>query len=254
VCGRIILITPAIDLARALGIAEVPAWVTGFLPRYNVAPGQPVPAVVADTDTSGHRLTQLRWGLVPAWAENPDQSYRMINARSETVAVKPAFREPFRHRRCIIPVDGFYEWRRQGKTRQPYALRPSVERVLALAGVWERWDRPGQTPLETCSILTTGANATMRPIHDRMPVVLAPSDHADWLETPPQHAERLGELLRPCPPHWLTAYPVDRRVNRPEFDSPACLAPLSGGDPGGDSDASDTPDAPDPENGQIQLF
>ncbi len=263
-CGRIILITPAVDLARALGITEVPAWVAGFIPRYNVAPGQQIPAVVAGPDTTRHQLTQLHWGLVPAWAKNPRQSYRMINARSETVAVKPAFREPFRHRRCIIPVDGFYEWRRRGETQQPYALRPSAGGLFALAGVWERWERPGQPPLETCSILTTDANAAMRPIHDRMPVILAPSDQAEWLETPPQRAERLGELLRPCPPEWLTAYPVDRRVNRPEFDSPVCLAALSDKDPGGvpdgvpdtsdATDASDASDAPDTESGQIQLF
>jgi putative SOS response-associated peptidase YedK len=243
VCGRIILITPAVDLARALGIVAPPAWARDHVPRYNVAPAQPIPAVRWDPEKDERQLTRLHWGLVPAWADTSASGYKMINARSETVATKPAFREAYRKRRCIVPVDGFYEWQRAGRRRRPHLFRPAEGGLLGLAGLWELWQRSDEPPVESCAILTTEANALMRPIHDRMPVILPREQYATWLETEPERAVSLGELLKPCPDSWLTVQPVDQRVNRPDFDGPECLAPVA-----------DEPDPADDSDRQAELF
>ena len=200
-------------------------------PRYNVAPSQDV-AVVRAAD-GGRSLSILRWGLIPAWARDPAIGYRLINARSETVAEKPSFRSAYRRRRCLIPADGFYEWQRLGKTRQPwlFGLRDGAQ--FAFAGLWERWtvpegaaltgslaeSKPGD-PVETCTILTTAANETVAPVHGRMPVIL-PRDACDpWLA---------GEdvSLAPYAADAMTAHPVSTLVNRPANDDPRCVEPVS---------------------------
>ena len=200
-------------------------------PRYNVAPSQDVAVVRADDD--GRTLAMLRWGLIPAWAKNQAIGHKLINARSETAAEKPSFRSAFRHRRCLIPADGFYEWRREGKTRQPwlFGLRDGVP--FAFAGLWERWTvpqgaaltgtfaerSPGDT-VETCTILTTAANETVAPVHGRMPVILPTDAYGPWLA---------GEdvALAPYPADDMTAWPVSPLVNRPANDDPRCVEPLA---------------------------
>ena len=202
-------------------------------PRFNVAPGQDVAAVRAHPD--GRRLSMLRWGLLPAWAKDPNMGYRMINARAETVASKPAFRAAYRARRCLIPADGFYEWVREGAVKQPYLIGHCDGRPMAFAGLWERWRVPqdavlprslaGAAPgdaIETCTVLTTQANDMMKPIHHRMPVILPPEAFAPWLE-----GEELA--LSPCPSETMTARPVSRWVNSAAHDDPRCIEPAENG-------------------------
>ena len=197
-------------------------------PRYNVAPGQRIAAVRLAED--GRRLSMLRWGLIPAWAKEPNIGYRMINARAETAHQKSAFRAAFRARRCLIPADGFYEWQRLGKARkQPWLIAMTDGAPFAFAGLWERWTvpagltlsgalselGPGDT-LETCTILTTEPNETVDPVHNRMPVILPAAAFAPWLagETVP---------LAPCPAEAMTRHPVSTLVNKPANDDERCV-------------------------------
>ena len=200
-------------------------------PRYNVAPSQDV--AVARASDSGRTLAMLRWGLIPAWAKDPAIGHKLINARSETAAEKPSFRSAFRHRRCLIPADGFFEWQRRGKTRQPWLFGLRDGTPLAFAGLWERWTVPEGATLsgslaerspgeavETCTILTTAANDTVAPVHGRMPVILPPESWDAWLageEVP----------LGPYPADAMTAQPVSTHVNRPANDDPRCVEPIA---------------------------
>ena len=200
-------------------------------PRYNVAPSQDIAVIRAIED--GRTLVMLRWGLIPAWAKQPNIGYRLINARSETAAEKPSFRSAFRARRCLIPADGFYEWRREGKTRQPWLFGLRDGAPFAFAGLWERWTVPAGAALtgslserspgdavETCTILTTAANETVAPVHGRMPVILPPDAYGPWLA---------GEdvALAPYPADDMTAHPVSTLVNRPANDDPRCVEPIA---------------------------
>ena len=207
--------------------------------RYNVAPSQDV-AVVRAADrgsrsgASGERtLATLRWGLIPPWAKDPTIGHKLINARSETAAQKPSFRSAFRHRRCLIPADGFYEWKREGKTRQPWLFGLKGGAPFAFAGLWERWTVPAGSALtgslaercpgdavETCTILTTAANGTVAPVHGRMPVILPHDAYGPWLA---------GEdvALAPYPADDMTAHPVSTLVNRPANDDPRCVEPIA---------------------------
>jgi putative SOS response-associated peptidase YedK len=223
-CGRYALHTPIERLRVHFGLQSSPV---ALEPRYNIAPSQPV-AVVREAST-GRELVMLRWGLIPFWAKVPKTGYSMINARSETVAEKPAFRAAFRQRRCVIPADGFYEWKRAEHGKQPYHIRRRGGEVLALAGLWERWERSGQM-VESCTILVTEANDLMRPIHDRMPVILAPEDYEAWLDGSRFDSRRLQQLLRPYGGNDLEAYPVSKFVNKPGNDDARCLQ-LSGPNP-----------------------
>ena len=201
-------------------------------PRYNVSPSQEVAAVRAGED-GRRRLSMLRWGLIPGWAKDPRIGYKLINARSETASVKPSFRAAFRARRCLVPVDGFYEWTGRGQTRQPWLIGFEDDALFAFAGLWERWTVPGGATLpgslaqhtagdvvETCTILTTSANETLAPLHHRMPVILAPDEFDPWL------AGR-EVSLDPFPAPAMTVRPVATRVNSPANDDPECVAPIT---------------------------
>lgn len=194
-----------------------------FLPRFNIAPMQDIWALRL-TEQGQRQLALLRWGLVPAWAKDDTLAAKMINARSETVADKPAFRSALKHRRCIVPASGFYEWKKQGKQKLPHYFKPKDGGLLAFAGLWERWTAPTGQPLETCTILTTEANALVKPLHDRMPVVLQRDALGAWLaqDTP---AASLQGMLQPCPPESLEAQPVGAYVNHVRNEGPACLEP-----------------------------
>ncbi|MBL8796692.1 MAG: SOS response-associated peptidase [Planctomycetia bacterium] len=216
-CGRYTRRTPLRVLA-SLFDCEAPAEMP---PRYNIAPTQPV-AAIRRTGDGRREIAAMRWGLVPSWATDVRIGNRLINARSETVATKPAFRAAFQQRRCLIPADSFYEWRQQGKEKQPFLIQQRDGQPLAFAGLWERWQDDKLPPLETCAILTTSANELMKPLHERMPVILAPTDWPRWLDaaTPPVEAEA---LLRPWPDDTLSAMPVSTWVNNPRHDDPRCL-------------------------------
>jgi putative SOS response-associated peptidase YedK len=218
-CGRFTLKTPASDVARLLGLLSP----VRLEARYNIAPTQQVPAVRALPDGT-RQLTLLAWGLVPSWAENPSAAARLVNARAETVATKPAFRESFRRRRCLIPADGFYEWQRRGRSKIPFHIRLADGRPFAMAGLWDRWHKGGLT-IESCTIITTEANELVRPLHDRMPVILPPEAYDDWLDPNVEGRQLLESWLRPYPAEQMAAAAVESRVNTASFDGPECLTP-----------------------------
>jgi putative SOS response-associated peptidase YedK len=221
VCGRFTLRAPPEAVAEHFGLAEPPE----LSARYNIAPGQPA-ATIRAADGGETPVCELRtWGLVPAWAESPAIGQRMINARAETVAEKPAFRSAFRQRRCLIPADGFYEWASGPTPKQPYHIARENGALFGFAGLWEVWRSEEGRALESCTIVTTRANATLRRVHERMPALLDPADYALWLDPGQGDAERLRELLVPCPEEWLVLQTVGLRVNDPRNDDPECLAP-----------------------------
>lgn len=226
-CGRFTLRTPAKDVARMFAVESLPL----LEPRYNIAPTQPVAAVRLNRTGTARELVNLQWGLVPSWAADPDFGARTINARAETAATKPAFRAAFKSRRCLIPADGFYEWQRQGARKQPYYIRLRADAPFAFAGLWEHWEREGKT-IDSCTLLTTTANALMAPIHDRMPVILDPAAYADWLDPNPKPAKELEKYLVPFRDDALIAIPVSTLVNNPRHESPECIAPVAGADSG----------------------
>jgi putative SOS response-associated peptidase YedK len=210
---------------------EALTWLVGDLrsdillqPRYNIAPTQPVPIIRADAE-GGHHLALVRWGLIPAWSKGPDSRYSMINARIETVADKPAYRAAFRYRRCILPADGFYEWQAGADGKQPHVLRRADHRPLALAGIWEHWQSPDGSELESCAILVGPADDQVRPIHERMPVILAPEQCAAWLDRHQQRSDEALALLLAAEPPALEIYPVRKAVNNPRNDAPDLVEP-----------------------------
>jgi putative SOS response-associated peptidase YedK len=215
-CGRFSLFTPTPVLAEAFDLAGLPE----LAPRYNIAPTQPVAAVRAGE--AGRQLVRLRWGLVAPWAK--DTKVAPINARSETAADKPPFRAALRKRRYLVPASGFYEWLALAgeKRKQPYCFRPGDERPWAFAGLWERWQGPDGL-VESCAILTTAANELVRPVHDRMPVILPRQHWGAWLDPQAQDAGELVPLLRPYPADAMRAYPVGALVSNPRNDGPECL-------------------------------
>ena len=219
-CGRYTLHTSPERLGQVFG-AQAPA---ELRPRYNIAPSQSVLAVRKSAE--GREYSLLRWGLVPFWAETEKTGYNMINARAETVAQKPAFRAAYRHRRCLIPADGFYEWKPAESGKQPYHIRMRDSDVFAFAGLWERWEGEDKV-LESCTIIVTEANDLMKPIHERMPVILNAEDYETWLDTDRFDAGPLGSLLKPYPADGMQAYPVGKQVNSPKRDDEDCITPLS---------------------------
>jgi putative SOS response-associated peptidase YedK len=221
VCGRFTQASPGEVIAELFDLPEVPR----LAPRWNIAPTQPVGAV--RTGAGGAReLVELHWGLIPSWAKERSVGARMINARAETVAEKPAFRAALRARRCLIVADGFYEWRKTGARKQPHFIRLRDGRPFAFAGLWERWAAGPDEAVESCVIVTTTPNELLAPIHDRMPVILAPSDFAGWLDPGTRDASRVLPLLRPHPADEMEAYPVGLRVNNPGNDDPSCARAL----------------------------
>ena len=226
-CGRYTQMMSWSEMVELYRITDGAA--VNLPPRYNVAPTQDVLVVRAPAG-GGRELVLVRWGLVPSWAKDIEVGARMINARAETVAEKPSFRAAFRSRRCLIPADGFYEWQKRPRgPKQPFRITLEGGAPFALAGLWERWDKaPDGRPLESCAIVTIEANAYLRPIHVRMPVILDAGDYDAWLEptTPP---EAVGGLLRPYG-GAMEAYPVSTRVNSPMNDDAGCVEPLPAAD------------------------
>jgi putative SOS response-associated peptidase YedK len=224
-CGRFTLTSPVQAVASQFSLPGLPA----FEPRYNIAPTQPVAAVRAAGEAMVRSLVVLQWGLIPFWAKDSEVGARLINARSETVAEKPAFREAFRRRRCLVLADGFYEWQKQDGGKQPFYIHLRDGCPFAFAGLWERWNGP-EGPIESCTLLTTQPNELMRPLHNRMPVILEPKDYDLWIDPGIRQTDLLLPLLYPYPAEQMAAFPVSRRVNNPDNDDPQCVVPLPHGE------------------------
>jgi len=192
-----------------------------FRASYNIAPTQAVATV--RSGAAKRVLSNMRWGLIPWWAKDIAIGSRMINARSETVRENAAFRDSFRQRRCLIPADGFYEWKKSGKTKRPFHFGMKDGSLFAFAGIWDCWKSPEGKLLESCSILTTAPNDLVKDIHDRMPVILPQSHYEPWLTVPPAQADGLLELLTPFDASLMRKYEVSSLVNSPENDSPECV-------------------------------
>lgn len=236
-CGRFTLKTPASVLAETFELAEPPAWT----PRYNIAPTQPVAAVVRTPEHPTRQFRRYRWGLVPSWAKDLGIGARTINAQAETAATKPAFRVAFRHRRCLVLADGFYEWDQRARRKRPVYIQMKDGRAFAFAGLWEHWQSPDGSVINSCTLLTTEPNGLIRPFHHRMPVILDPRDYDRWLDPHTQKPEEVQPLLRPLPPEAMRAYPVSDRVNNPSNDSPECIEPLASGQTPGDAGGTQPP-------------
>lgn len=220
-CGRYFLHSSADKLTKLFGDMPMPV----LTARYNIAPTQPVP-IVRETPSGRREMVLVRWGLIPNWSKGPDSRYSMINARLETVAEKPAYRSALRYRRCLIPADGFYEWRATGNAKQPYVLRARDARPLALAGLWEHWQDANGNEIESCAILVRDANAQVRPIHERMPVMITPESFDLWLDVHQQKPQPVQTLLAVQQAPELEIYPVGRAVNSPQNDAYDLIEPL----------------------------
>jgi putative SOS response-associated peptidase YedK len=234
-CGRFLLTSPEEALSHLFDYVERP----NLAPRYNIAPTQDAPVVRQRRKPQGQRTIQmLRWGLVPSWADSLAGGAKMINARAETVREKPAFRDAFLRRRCLVPASGFYEWRPGDPEKRPFLIARPDHRPFAFAGLWERWNLPPSDAasaadksdadkpyVDSFTIITTDANATLRPLHHRMPVILAPADYATWLGPDSAPAD-LAAVLRPAPEDLLAFAPADRRVNSVRNDDAGLLQSL----------------------------
>lgn len=213
-CGRYALIVVGDgSLQRRFSLEEL----LDVPPRYNVAPTQTLPVIVRQ---SPNHIQMMRWGLIPSWAKDATIGTRMINARAETVAEKPAFRTPLRSHRCLVPASGFYEWKREGTSKQPYFIHLKDEPLFAFAGLYDRWRDPQGQDVWSYTIITTAANAVTAPVHDRMPVILRREDEDEWLNADNTEPEHLLPLLRPYPADAMEAYPVSSAVNSPRNDAP----------------------------------
>lgn len=217
-CGRITLKTPPAQLQEELGVLVE----TELHARYNISPSQRIAVV---TNNGQRKLEFFKWGLVPSWAKDPAIGNRMINARAETVAEKPSFRNALKKRRCVILADGFYEWRADGKRKTPIHIRFESQKPFMIAGLWETWRDEHGVVIPTCTILTTAPNPFMAQYHDRMPVILPPERVEEWLSPDAREASQLAPLLVPWEGERLEAFPVSTLVNSPANDRPECALP-----------------------------
>jgi putative SOS response-associated peptidase YedK len=219
-CGRYRLSRRAEVLATYYAEYEGVDWDA----RYNIAPTRAVPVIRQEAEGAVRRASLMRWGLVPSWAKDATGGARMINARSETAAEKPAFRELLQRRRCLIPADGFYEWQRSGKSKQPYCFEMASGEPFAFAGLWDSWQAPDGSNLETCTILTTAPNQLLADIHDRMPVILPPESYEAWLDPRFRGVAEATAMLKPFDAGMMRRYVVGTRVNNVANDDPDCSA------------------------------
>lgn len=223
-CGRFTLNTSAKIIAEFFKLSEVP----DIKPRYNIAPTQSIATVTVFPEKNQRQFQFMRWGLIPSWAKDMKIGSHTINARSETVAEKPAFRSAIKHRRCLIIADGFYEWQPQGKKKQPYYFTMANGEPFAFAGLWENWESPEAENIVSCSIITTAANSTVQPVHDRMPVILPQGNWEQWLDPSVDKAQEVLPLLQPYDQAAMKANAVSTIVNSPTRDSPECIQTIEG--------------------------
>jgi putative SOS response-associated peptidase YedK len=220
-CGRFTLAAVIAELQEQFEEVKLPEQ---YAPRYNIAPSQPVLVIPNDGKQTADFFA---WGLIPVWAKDPTIGSRLINARGETLAEKPAFRGSYKHKRCLIPADGFYEWKSTpgSKAKVPYHIKMSTGTPFAFAGLWSEWHAPDGSEIRTCTIVTTAPNSLLSAIHSRMPVILQPADYPRWLDPGPRSPEELADLIKAFPAELMQAYPVSTLVNSPENDRPECILP-----------------------------
>ncbi|MCB0101252.1 MAG: SOS response-associated peptidase [Anaerolineales bacterium] len=222
-CGRFTLTVDPSELSDTFGEYEFP---NQFAPRFNIAPTQPVLAI---SNSTKQKADFFIWGLIPSWAKDPSIGNKLINARGETLAEKPSFRGSFKYKRCLIPADGFYEWKTQPgtKTKTPYFIHMKDRRPFAFAGLWDEWQSSDGSAVRTCTIITTEPNELMSTLHSRMPVILSPNDYSQWIDPSPQTPDKLLHLIKPFPAESMSAHPVSTLVNKPGNDLPECVVPTS---------------------------
>jgi putative SOS response-associated peptidase YedK len=230
-CGRLFQKTPAAEAARIFATANP---VPNIPPRYNAAPTQDVLAVRFNPETGQRSLDLLHWGLIPIWAKDRSIASRLINARSEGIDKKPSFADAFRRRRCLVPADGFYEWKKDGKHREPFAVTMRDGGLFAFAGLWERWRGEGGEIVRSFTIVTTAANDLLSPIHERMPVIVDPADYDRWLGAAPADEAELHALMKPFPAERMRVYPVDPAVGNVRNDDPHLIEPMAAMAPAGE--------------------
>lgn len=219
-CGRFSLGVSASAITEAFQLSEEPDW----NPRYNIAPTQTIPALLYAPGQPEWQFRLLHWGLIPSWAKDRTIAAKLINARAETIAEKPSFRSAFKHRRCLILADGFYEWQRVNSKKQPFYFHKRDRQPFAFAGLWEHWQGESGA-IASCTIVTTQANELLEPIHDRMPVILPSEEYATWLD-PSATSNQLQTLLHPYAAEAMAGYPVSPLVNRATYESPECINSL----------------------------
>ncbi|MGE0126992.1 MAG: SOS response-associated peptidase [Blastocatellales bacterium] len=223
-CGRYTLHHNPEEIAERFDVELVEELLA---PRYNIAPSQIIPVIrPARLNAQSREMAGCKWGLIPFWAKDPKIGNNLINAKAETIAEKPSFKQAFAKRRCLIPADGFYEWQKRGKApSQPMYIRRRDGGLFAFAGLWEEWKSPEGEPIETCTIITVEPNELISKIHHRMAAILSPDDEAAWID-PKSGVDDLLQMLRPYDSNELEAIPVSRKVNSPAFDGAACIAPI----------------------------
>lgn len=221
-CGRFSLHAPESRIREAFNLEHTEP--LGLKPRYNIAPSQQIP-IIRDTGT-GRELVMARWGLIPSWSKESTSKYSTINARIESVAEKPTYRTPFKQRRCLIPADGFYEWKQVAGKKVPHHIRLKDGKIFALAGLWDHWEGEDGN-VESCTIIVMPSNEVMKPIHERMPAIIAPAEYDWWLDARVTDKQEIMQYLTSAPSSQLTAYPVSTRVNVPKHDDERCIQPAA---------------------------
>jgi putative SOS response-associated peptidase YedK len=223
-CGRYKLTVSWAEIHRLYNLANS----VNLRPRYNIAPTQDVLAIIFDADTKQRRGEMLRWGLVPFWAQDVKIGYHLINAKAETVTEKPAYREAFKHRRCIIPADAFYEWQETGESlKQPYAIVMKDRGAFGFAGLWEKWtDKASGEVIHSCTIITTEPNALCALIHNRMPAILDPADYTQWLGEKVANEDELRAMLGPFPVGRMACFKIGTKIGNVKYDEPGLVEPL----------------------------
>lgn len=225
-CGRYTLTLNNEEIQKAFNLEEN---LDSYEPRYNIAPSQFVPVIFLNPNNGKCELKFFKWGLVPSWSKSSTPDYNMINARSETIVSKPAFRNAFASQRCLVPADSFFEWDHKSQPKQPLRVMKADKSLMAFAGIWDTWqgnEKGEKIKFQSFTILTTKANEILQPIHERMPVIIEPEDYMNWLKISPPSLLSLLNLLHPYPSNKMIVYPVSRAVNNPQLDTLECVTPL----------------------------
>lgn len=221
-CGRFVLFAPGKDVARHFGAAAPP----DLEAHYNIAPTQSILILRVNPETGTREFLFVKWGLIPFWSKDERSAAKMINARLETAYQKPAFRAAFKYRRCLVPANGFYEWKRQGSKKQPFFFEAVDGQPLGFAGLFEKWKSPSGEIIHSATILTTEANELLRDIHDRMPVIVDPAHYDEWLDPRIQDPATAQAALEPLPSDYMKGYPVSPQVNKSDYEGADCILPL----------------------------